>query len=260
MHSLIAPLFLNPKPRPPVQVKSFLYRAIVAVVSGLWFSFLPMYFSVLYMSERKFFSYEFLADDVFGMKTLVISGVVLLFVVSLYLFGFLLVFRLAVSEGRKTGAYGSNRWLAWAAIVVSALMHLFLFYGALTVSKPNLYFGTSAFALIVCAYISTFIGGSLREKLSNWLPTALFMGFTAFFPLVHKDVTADLVEIALSQFRVGGGIPVKVRKFENQEIAIEGRLLLMTPKNLYITEPVGKGKVLTIIRNTDEIRVDIENG
>ena len=260
MRALIAPLFLSPKPRQPVQVKSFLYRAIVAVVSGLWFSFLPMYFSILYMAERKFFSYEFLTDDVFGMKTLVISGVALLFVVSLYLFGFLPLFRIALSEGRKSGAFGSSRWLTWGAIVVAALMHLLLFYGAVSASKPKLYFGTSAFAFIVCAYMSSFIGGSLREKLSNWFPTAVFVGFTAFFPFVHKDVTADLVEIALRQFRVGGGIPVKVRIFESQEIAVDGRLLLMTPKNLYITEPNGKGKTLIIIRNTDQIRVDIENG
>jgi len=230
------------------------------LVSGLWFSFLPMYFAVLYMAERKFFSYEFLSEDAFGMKTLVISGLALLFIISLYLFGFIAVFKLAISEGRRVGKYDSNRWLTWVAFVVAAPMHIYLFNNSLSAAKPNLYFGTSAFAFIVCAYLSSFIGGSLRERLSSWLPTAMFIGITAFLPFLHKDVTADLVEIALRQFRVGGEIPVKITKLENQKSVVEGNLLLRTPKNLYVTVSVNGKRSLVIVRNSEDIRVDAENG
>ena len=219
-----------------------------------------MYFAVLYMAERKFFSYEFLSEDAFGMKTLVISGVVLLFVVSLYLFGFLAVFRLAVSEGRKTGKFGSNRWLTWVTLFVAILMHLLLFYGALSNGKPNLYLGTAAFAFFVCAYLSSFVGGTLRERLSNWLPTAMFIGITAFFPFVYRDVTADLVEIALRQFRVGGGIPVKITRLESQKPIVDGSLLLRTPKNVYVIVQKDGKTALVIVRNGDDVRVDVENG
>jgi hypothetical protein len=87
----------------------------------------------------------------------------------------------------------------------------------------------------------------------------MFIGLTAFLPFVNRDVTADLFEIALRQFRVGGGIPVKVKKLDDQTLIVEGRLLLMTPKNLYITLPDNLRKTMTIIKNTDDIRVDIEN-
>jgi len=259
MRKLISPLFTKPLQNTPVQVKPLLYRVIVALISGLWFSFLPLYLVVLYMAERNFFSYEFLSEDAVGMKTLVISAAVFLLVVSIYLFGFLIVAKHAISVGRETGKYNSSRWLTWACFIISIIMHMLLFWGALSAAKPNLFFGASAFAFLVCAYISSFIGGSLRQKLSNWLPTALFIGLTAFLPFVNRDVTADLFEIALRQFRVGGGIPVKVKKLDDQTLIVEGRLLLMTPKNLYIALPDNLRKTMTIIKNTDDIRVDVEN-
>lgn len=258
MRKLIIPLFTQPRQNKPVQVKPLLYRVFVALISGLWFSFLPLYLVVLYMAERNFFSYEFLSDDEVGMKTLVISAAVFLFVVSIYLFGFLIVAQHAISVGRETGKYDSSRWLTWAFFICSIFMHTLLFWGALLVDKPNIYFGASAFALVLCVYISSFIGGSLRQKLSNWLPTAAFVALTAILPFVKRDVTADLFEIALRQFRVGGGIPVKVKKRDDPTVIVEGRLLLMTSKNLYIT-PDNLRKTMTIIKNTDDIRVDVEN-
>jgi hypothetical protein len=260
MRALFAPCF--PKQQTPrqIEVKSILYRALVAFFSGLWISFLPMYFAVLYMAERKFFSYEFLSEDAFGMKTMVISGVVLLFFLSMYMFGFLVLFKMAVAEGRKTGNYGSYRWLTWLLLFVAIFMHSYFFYRALLAGKPNLYIGPSAFAFIVCFYLSSFVGGALRERLSNWLPTVIFIGFTAFLPFVGRDVTADLVEISLRQFRVGGGIPVKITKLESQNPIIEGSLLLRTPKYLYIIVLKEGKSTLAIVRNGDDVRVDVENG
>ncbi|MFA5018463.1 MAG: hypothetical protein WC504_13010 [Methylobacter sp.] len=212
------------------------------------------------MAERKFFSYEFLSDDATGMKTLVVSSAVFLSVVSLYLFGFLLVAKYAVSIAQNTGKYDSTRWLTWLCFGISIALHSAFFLTGLSVDKPNLVFDLSVFAFLTCAYLTSFIGGSLQQNLSNWLPTALFICCTAFFPFMYRDATADLLEIALRQFRVGGGIPVKVRKVDDQKLIVEGSLLLITPKNLYIVLPGNDRKTMTIIRNTDDIQVSLENG
>jgi hypothetical protein len=261
MKKLIAPLplFTKQSTNTHVPVKSLLYRIIVALAASLWFSFLPMYLVVLYMAERKFFSYEFLSDDIAGMKTLVVSAAVFLSVVSLYLFGFLLVAKYAASVFQNTGRFGSTRWLTWLCFVISMALHSVFFSTGLSVGKPNLVFDLSVFAFLICAYITSFIGGSLQQNLSNWLPTAMFIGCTAFFPFIYRDATADLLEVALRQFRVGGSIPVKVKKVLDQKLIVEGKLLLITPKNLYITLPENRQKTMTIIRNNDDIRVDLDN-
>jgi hypothetical protein len=148
MRNLFSPLFTKPLQNTPIQVKPLLFRVIVAIISGLWFSFLPLYLVVLYMAERNFFSYEFLSEDAVGMKTLVISAAVFLFVVSIYLFGFLIIAKHAISVGRETGKYNSSRWFSWVFFILSIIMHMLLFWGALSGSKAQFVFRSFG----ICVY------------------------------------------------------------------------------------------------------------
>ncbi|MDO5289757.1 MAG: hypothetical protein Q4F13_09010 [Pseudomonadota bacterium] len=259
MKNLTKPIFRSNKAERPIEIKPFLYRALIAFISASWFGFLPMYFTMIYMAEKRFFSYEFISEDAFGMRTLIVAEFIFLFFVSLFLFGFIILFKAAIIEEKRTGKYGDYRWLTWALFFTASIMHYQLFYSLLQAEKPNIYLGISFFSLFVCIYLSSFIGEDIKKKLSNWIPTAAFIGVTAFLPFVFRNVTADLIEISLQQFRVGGEIPVNIINKANKESIIKGKLLLRTTRHFYIITEQEAGKKLTIIHNNADLYIESDN-
>ena len=212
-------------------------RLLVGLITGTWLAFFPVYLFVIYMFHEQFFSYEFFSDGIFGLKTFLFVLLILMVMLSAYLWGFLAIGRMATIEYEKKEKYGQYHLWTHIFIILSILFH-FCFYLVGDENKvasrlPPL----SILGFVLMLTIASSIGSNILKKLSNWIPSVLFIFASATLPALFHDITADLVSVALKTFNVGGGVTAKIVRLDDAKTVIhEGKLLLLTPKNAYFRE------------------------
>ncbi|AVO34534.1 hypothetical protein [Ottowia oryzae] len=235
-------------------------RVLVSITTGMWLTFLPTYFFIIYMLHEKFFSYDFFSDGVFGLKTFLVVLLVLLLVTAFYLWGFLLLGKKACIAYTKPDRkdYNMYRWLTYLMLALSVFMHaIFYAFGSETNHEIRV-LSFSLIGFILVWAITSFLGANLIKKVINWVPSVAFIVLSATIPALNADITADLVRIGLINFNVGGGVHAKVFSTDNPDkIIYEGKLLLLTPNNAYFRE--GK-KSYKIIKQSENITVSIGKG
>lgn len=237
----------------PIQVAA---RIAVAIITAAWVGFLPFYLFLIYMHEARFFSYDFFVDGVFGLNTFVAASAILLTFISLYFYGFLLFLKLGLKQEKHEGK-NEFRFLAWTAVVVSWVVHYLLLEITLSAGKPQLFFWLIGISLVFCMFFYSLVGHSLKHSLQNWISPILFVAATIFLPFLFRDATAEAVAMGLRSFNMGGGQIVQVYdQSKDSESAISGRLILLTPKNIYLTFP---GKDIVIIPINNHTHVVVKN-
>ncbi len=223
--------------------KKFGLRLIFFLVSSAWFAVFPVYLFVLYMYERGFFSYEFFIEGVFGLKAFFLTMVILIVMISVYLYGFLVLSRWAYISYVKSGKLSWDiRVVLWISLALAGFFHLWLFSISLALDNPSLYASFTTMAFILASYACSFIKKSKREGATNWIPSAVFLFVSFSLPIFNTDSVAMALETGLKNFNVGGGKSVVVFDNENKE-TVKGSLLLWAPEFVYI-ESSKEGKRL----------------
>jgi len=218
-------------------------RIIFFLVSSAWFAVFPVYLFVLYMYERGFFSYEFFIDGIFGLKAFFLTIAILIVIISVYLYGFLVLSRWTYISYVKSGKLSWDiRILFWISLAVAGFFHLWLFSMSLALDNPHLYASFTTMAFILALYACSFIRKSKREGATNWIPSAVFLFVSFSLPIFNTDSVAIALETGLKNFNVGGGKPVVVFDNESKE-TVKGSLLLWAPEFVYI-ESSKEGKRL----------------
>jgi len=210
------------------------------------------------MLHEKFFSYEFFSEGVFGLKTFLFVVLILMVVLAFYMWGFILTAKLGRIQHSKTGQYGSYRWFTYGLFGTSVLLHFVLYDIGWRTDNLSRLPVVSVFGFVLMFAMSSFVGANIISKLSNWIPSAVFILASATIPVLDQEMTADLVGLGLANFNVGGGVTARVvRLDEKGTVVYEGKLLLLTPRNAYFRE--GK-RGYRVIQQSDSVSVSVGKG
>ncbi|EOG7033947.1 hypothetical protein ACLH5N_002699, partial [Aeromonas salmonicida] len=133
---------------------------------------------IIYMHENKFFSYDFFVDGVFGLNTFVVVTAILFAFMSLYFYGFILLFKLGIKEQKEKGK-NSLRFLTWLAIIISIMTHYVFFEHAMSANKPQLILWFMSISALLCAFFTLSLDMDLKE--------AFRTGYLLLFLLRHQS-------------------------------------------------------------------------
>jgi|GEM_PF-3067464 len=223
---------------------SLIIRAALYFVTASWIAFYPAYLLLIHMKVEKFFSYDVFVGGLFGIKSFLFLVFILIAISSIYMWGFVLIFRNATITKSK------SMWvLGGIFVLVSFLFHILLFYSGLASGKPERIFWLSGLGFVFAVAVSSYLANPLKSLVSNWLAPIAGIVASATLPLFNMGVTSDIVKTGLENFKVGGGVEASVHKVENSEIIKSGSLLLLTPQYVYLRE--GKSGYLSISRTND---------
>lgn len=247
--------FLAPKKDEEIELcpMQMVLRGIVALVTASWIGFLPFYLFVIYMRKNKFFSYDFFVDGIFGLNTFVAATTLILIITSLYFYGFIIFAKLGIQQ-QKEKEKNEYRWLTWVFIIVSGFIHLYLLESLLNIGKPHLILWIMSISAIFCLFFYSFVGHGVKKNLQNWLSPVLFIAATIFLPFFFQDVTSEVIAIGLKNFNMGGEKNIKIKNTNllfTEKTDIEGKLILLTPKNAYIKNIEKRLLIVPISEHTE---------
>lgn len=181
------------------------------------------------MAHHRFFSYDFFAEGVFGMKLFVLATIIGLVITTFALFGS----GILLYAKKK----GSN--IPWHILAVAAFLNLlFLALVATSLFNPA---GRDFTLLIIFTtlYLAIYFGVFFFARIKAKILLIISLFFVTFGVIAASpDSSAKLLGNGLRTFGVGGEIPIEV--FSDEEV-ITGKLILLTPKYIYFKEePVGQ--------------------
>lgn len=214
-------------------------RVFVSIGTGMWLAFYPIYLFLIYMLNERFFSYDFFSDGVFGLRAFLFVLLVLLLVAAFYLWGFILLAKMACIEYSKPERkqYNTYRIFTYIALAAPLLLHAIIYIVGVEANNEVRVYSFSLLGFIFVIAVTSLVGSNLLKKFINWIPSLIFILLSATIPVINSDITADLIRIGLIRFNVGGGVQAKVFSTNNpSEIIYEGKLLLLTPNNAYFRE------------------------
>jgi hypothetical protein len=210
---------------------ALIIRATLYLITASWIAFYPAYLLLLHMKVEKFFSYDVFVGGLFGVKSFLFLVFILISISAIYMWGFILFFRSAVLSKSK------SMWvLGGIFVLVSLFFHLVVIYGGLASGKPERMLWLSGLGLVFSVAISSYMANPLKNIVSNWLSPVIAIVASATLPILHLDITSDIVKTGLENFKVGGGVKASVHKIENDKVIKSGGLLLLTPQYAYLRE------------------------
>ncbi len=224
-------------------LRVFVSAAISSAFSNLVFlPLLSLVLFVVYMAHYRFFSYDFFAEGVFGMKLFVLAMLVGLVITSFGLFGSGILF---YAKRRGTDV----PWYMVGGVGLLNLLFLLLF--GLTLFNPE---GRVfvLFVLVVTFYLAVHFGVFFFAKLKAkvFLLVALF--FVAFgLVAAQPELSAKLLGSGLRTFGVGGEIPIEVI---SEDGSVKAKLILLTPKYVYFIESDGGALSFQALDKVKKIR------
>lgn len=205
--------------------KSLLYRFINTVIFSWILSFYVYILFLAYMRNYKFFSYDFFGDDgFFAMNILSLITAFFLIIISLFFTGGFVIFFIKkvknITDSNKLALYW-NKYLIILNIILIISIVVFLYE---TSNNKNT-FATASWILFLMM-ISIFI---------NFHMVSIFLiGFSVPLMLFscHK-YTSQLLSISLTTFGIANN-KVSIINITNQDIKLTGKLIFLSPKNIYL--------------------------
>jgi len=211
-----------------------LLRVVLGFLFATWIGFLPIYFIIHYMLDLNFFSYDLFNDGLFGINAFVFVAGALSLLLSFALWGAVPLGWSSYKHKKATGNSNENRLQTWIFVFVGIIFHVFLIIGSVRSDKFSIYMTFSVVGFLICICMCSFVGQSYKDKLLNWIPSCIFVFFTAMFPILSQETNTQIVKLGLNAFRIGGGVGVKALSADDLKVLGEGSLILQTPENLYI--------------------------
>ncbi|MDH7627287.1 hypothetical protein QHE53_10910, partial [Aeromonas salmonicida] len=251
-------LFLAPKNEEDIKLtpSQIALRCFIGVITAAWIGFLPFYLFIIYMHENKFFSYDFFVDGVFGLNTFVVVTAILFVFMSLYFYGFILLFKLGIKEQKEKGK-NSLRFLTWLAIIISIMTHYVFFEHAMSANKPQLILWFMSISALLCAFFYSIVGHGFKRSIQNWLSPFIFVAASVILPFWNQDITSEAISMGLRNFNIGGGKHVSIIEMgysEKTNKSQNGLLILLTPKNAYL-KTLDDELIITPISDHTEVKI-----
>lgn len=181
------------------------------------------------MAHHRFFSYDFFAEGVFGMKLFVLAMVIGLVITTFALFG----------SGILLYAKRKGSDIPWYVLAVAAFLNLlFLALVATRLFNPA---GRdfALFVILVALYLAVYFGVFFFARIKAKVLLIVSLFFVTFGVIAASpDSSAKLLGNGLRTFGVGGEMPIEV--FSDDGV-VTGKLILLTPKYVYFKEePAGQ--------------------
>lgn len=179
---------------------------------------------VAYMGHYRFFSYDFFAEGVFGMKLFVLAMVVGLVITSFALFGSGILF-----YARRKGAD-----IPWYMVGGAGFINLLclVLVGASLFNPDGRVF--VLFVLVVTLYLAVHFGVFFFARLKAKVILLVSLFLVAFGLVASQPaLSAKLLGNGLRTFGVGGEIPIEVI---SEDGTVKAKLILLTPKYVYFIE------------------------
>lgn len=204
-------------------------RLVVYFLTASWFACYPAYLLIIHMKAEKFFSYDLFVEGVLGIKSFIMICGILIALSSIFLWGFMLFFRAAAIQKDKGYIWGGAFFFLMA---IGA--HYVLLHGALVTGFFDRYLWIAGLGFVFIASIATYFDNPLKKIVANWIVPLIGIALSALAPIVWIDTASDIVKTGLENFKVGGNVSAIVYKTEDNAKVAEGRLLLLTPKYVYL--------------------------
>lgn len=224
--------------------KELFARVVSYFMSSLILPNIVILLFLVYMSHNNFFSYDFFIEGIFGMKMFFLMTVVFVFFMSLILgSGIIVTFCIKKEKCKfKDGIliYILNL-LFLIAIILSVFANFIVWEWALYIILIS---------ILINIHISMLLFYNAKYQLYSF---ASFIFFGFILTTQFSAETARLLSIGLKTFGVGGG--VKVTLITNNGSITEGKLLLISPKIIYLKSNDQNGTYIYPISNLSSIYI-----
>lgn len=219
--------------------KELLARLVSYFISLLILPNVVILLFLVYMSHYNFFSYDFFVEGIFGMKMFFLMTVVFLFFTSLMLTGGIIV---AFMYYQKKCKFSDG--------IIIYIINL-LFFIIIISSAWEWAFYIICLSVLVNLHISMLLLYNAKYQLYSFIS---FIVFGFILTIYFSTETARLLSIGLKTFGAGGGINVTLTT--NNNSIVKGKLLLVSPKIIYLKSNDQNGTYIYPINNLLNIYID----
>ena len=227
--------------------RDFIFRIITFLLSSFLFSTYPLVIFVIYMYTNHFFSYDFFINGILGMNVFFIF-ILLIMVLFVLLLGWYAVFIPDIIYNIFILKQLKNLGLVFI-FILCIFFYILLF---LEVNKSpellNFFWFIFVFSLLFPMYYGILFSSKIR-KFYSLIYLVFLYAFSIFFMFIHSNDISSVVSIVLSKFDVGNK-RVIVTDFKSKKI-IKGKLIFLSPSNIYLLQENNGRKVLNILEKKD---------
>lgn len=262
--------------------KDILYRILGSLLSSfLFLNLLPTYMFIIYMKEKGIFSYDLFSNGVFGISVFFFYGIMLIILLAIFmtsslyfLIGYFVKKKCNCENSKKPryckydykeeeklsedGIYQKSEFPEKEyrdLFIVSIIINAFLIYGMTTINQSIVHL---IFLLIICViltlHFAIFI--FLKAKFTIYSLLILFP-FSILILFTYSPQTADIISFGLHSFNSSNKI-VDVKDMNNN-ILLSGKMLLLSPENIYVYTQENNETNSTQIIKRDNIIINIKN-
>lgn len=240
------------------------YRVAVAVLLLAWLRVYPMYLLTIYAGVRGIPPFE-LVDDLAGVHVLLAWTLIFVSVVALYLWSpliLLILRRVYIRDPLRVLPGGVHPSRFELFLASGTLRNFSLFTAAVIVAMTlaigfgsgrmpwKLLFAFTFISLLLALSVFLFVRRDALSAVINWQGPLAFVFLSLTVPLGFLDETTDVLDSTLRQYRVGGGLPVRVTRSEpgtSGSGIVSGRLLLLGKRNAYVERGEGESRELVVV-------------
>ncbi|MDO8291770.1 MAG: hypothetical protein Q7T29_02705 [Gallionella sp.] len=223
--------------------KEVIYRALSIVLSSIFFANIPLLLFLIYMGYHGFFSYDFFSEGVFGLNVFFFLTSIFVLITSMALFWWVVPL---VEKWKK----GKFKVLPFIGIVLFNLFFVIIVIG--TFPRNGDFFRVAyicAIGLFVSLHIAFLLHAKPKEQLISLIVLILII---TFLSLHLREQASSVLSIGLKAYGVGGDIEVVLAPKLIAEEQLNGKLILLSPKHIYI-KLEGSDDISTI----DRTRFDV---
>lgn len=227
--------------------KELIFRIISYFLSSLILPNIIFLLFITYMSHNNFFSYDFFTEGIFGMKLFFLMTIVFIFAFSIFLSSWIV---LLVCIRKKKCKLSDNKILLSIFPVNIIFFFLMILSACGNIIPWGWFFYIILISIMINIHLSTLIFYNVRHQLSS---LCVFIILLFLLTINFSAETSRLISIGLKAFGSGGEIETVITT--SNDFSIEGKLLLITPKNIYL-KPIDKnGTMIYPISNLSNIYI-----
>ncbi|OHE03154.1 hypothetical protein [Sulfurimonas sp. RIFOXYB12_FULL_35_9] len=263
--------------------KDILFRILGSLLSAfLFLNLLPTFMFIVYMKEKGIFSYDLFSNGVFGMSVFFFYGIMIILLLSIFmtsslffLIGLIIKKKCACNNSQKP-KYCKYDYLEGKELteeekyrkrselnnkdyiyllIGSLLLNALFIFGLATVKQP---IGNLFFLLSICSILTIHFANFIYLKAKFTIASLLFLfPFSILILFTYSPQTADIISFGLHSFNSSNKI-VDVKDMNNN-ILLSGKMLLLSPENIYVYTQENNETNSTQIIKRDNIIINIKN-